>query len=70
MVGRLWVLPILRFYELLLSPLSAPQLPRVSTARMTIIAHLTGDTGSFSGLYTFGYFKLFMSKLLVFFSSE
>lgn len=34
-------------------------------AGMTVVAYFAWDTGSLSGLYTFGYFKLFMSVLLV-----
>ena len=58
----LWVLPILRAYELLLCSLPVSQLTCVYMAAMTIVTHLTRDIGSLSGLHTFGYSELFMSK--------
>ena len=63
MPGPLWVFLIVWFFELLLCSLLVPQLTRIYTAAMTIITYLAWVTGSFSGLHTFGYLKLFMSKL-------
>lgn len=61
--GPLWLLLVLWFYELLLCSLPVSQLTSVYVAAMMIITHLARDTGSFSGLRTLGYLKLFMSKL-------